>query len=430
MSPLVQRVVAALGANAFGQVVVIIIQLFSLPIFLYKWDAATYGIWLMLSALPAYLSMADIGMVSTAGNRMTMEVSRGNYEQANVVLHSAFVFMLAMCASVLAVCIPLILLAPIPLFSEFDRRLALAALVTGVLCAQFNGLCEAIFRATLRHSQGIMLGNLIRLAEWGGAVGGLFLFNSFPGVALGSLSLRLAGIAAAIVWVRSSGGGLTLGVKLASKHEVMTMLRPALSFMAFPLSNALSIQGITLIVGHLFGPIAVTVFNTYRTISRIAVQITSIFSNALWAEFSQLFGKNKITELSHLFKRSQLIGITAATLLSVATFFLGPYILEFWTHGRIGFEASHFGILLAYAAAAGVWHLPRVLLMATNQHIDLSKWNIASSLLAFGMAYLFGRLFGIDGVAMAMLVSEAAIAFICIKLANDVLTQTTSRAQP
>jgi O-antigen/teichoic acid export membrane protein len=188
----------------------------------------------------------------------------------------------------------------------------------------------------------------------------------------------------------------------------MTMLRPALSFMAFPLSNALSIQGITLIVGHLFGPIAVTVFNTYRTISRIAVQITSIFSNALWAEFSQLFGKNKITELSHLFKRSQLIGITAATLLSVATFFLGPYILEFWTHGRIGFEASHFGILLA----------------------DLSKWNIASSLLAFGMAYLFGRLFGIDGVAMAMLVSEAAIAFICIKLANDVLTQATSRAQP
>lgn len=117
-------------------------------------------------------------------------------------------------------------------------------------------------------------------------------------------------------------------------------------------------------------------------------------------------------------------------LLSVATFFLGPYILEFWTHGRIEFEASHFGILLAYAAAAGIWHLPRVLLMATNQHIDLSKWNIASSVLAFGMAYVFGALLGIDGIGVAMLLAEAAIAFICIKLANDVLTQTTSKAGP
>jgi hypothetical protein len=45
-------------------------------LYLLCWDLSTYGTWIVLSAVSSYLSMADFGMVYTAGNRMTMAIAR------------------------------------------------------------------------------------------------------------------------------------------------------------------------------------------------------------------------------------------------------------------------------------------------------------------------------------------------------------------
>jgi len=71
-----RRIIAGMGANSFGMAITIGIQLISLPLFLHYWNTSTYGVWLMLSAIPAYLSMADVGMVTAAGNRMNMAADR------------------------------------------------------------------------------------------------------------------------------------------------------------------------------------------------------------------------------------------------------------------------------------------------------------------------------------------------------------------
>ena len=94
------------------------------------------------------------------------------------------------------------------------------------------------------------------------------------------------------------------------------MIKPAVSFMAFPLANAISFQGLTLLVGAFFGPVSVALFNTYRTIARIAVQITAIFSHALWPEFSRLFGANAAVAIRQLYQSSVIIGALQACILS------------------------------------------------------------------------------------------------------------------
>jgi hypothetical protein len=63
---MLRRILLGFGANAFSQAINIAIQLVSLPLFLLYWDASTYGTWLLLSALPGYLMMADVGMVLVA----------------------------------------------------------------------------------------------------------------------------------------------------------------------------------------------------------------------------------------------------------------------------------------------------------------------------------------------------------------------------
>lgn len=418
MSPLIRRVVAALGANAFGQAINIVIQLASLPLFLHHWDLATYGTWLMLSALPAYLSMADVGMVATAGNRMTMALAQGQVTQANTVFQSALVFTVLTCTGLALLTLPAVLWAPLPGLTDGDMRLALAALLCGVLLALFGGLAEAIFKATGRYALGTTLGTLTRLLEWGGWMLGLLVWGSFTAVAVAGLCARLLGVLGTSLLSRRDSAGLRWGWSHAQMAEVRAMLKPAVSFMLFPLANAISFQGITLLVGQQFGPAVVTVFNTYRTIARVAVQVTATFGHALWAEFSRLFGLGGASAVRPVYQRSLLMGLVLSFGLSLLLCVAGPELLRVWTHGAVAFDASLMALLLAYAAVCGGWHVPRVLLMATNQHVGLAQWSLAAAALAFGLSHALGQAWAIQGVGLGMLLSELAIAGLCLVLAH------------
>ncbi|MBH1986176.1 MAG: hypothetical protein I8H76_02485 [Burkholderiales bacterium] len=410
-----------MGAGAFGQAVVIVIQIFSLPLFLKQWDTATYGTWLLLSAMPSYLAMTDLGMVATAGNRMTMALGHGDRVEANRLFHSAFMFVLAMTGGAVLLSVPLALFAPVDSLQSADQRMAICLLILGVLVAQFGGLSDAIFRATGRFAQAVMLGNVLRLLEWGGMMAGLYLAGTFTAVALGGLLVRVA-CTAVLVGVSAQGShGLTWHWRHASMDEIKSLFKPALSFMVFPLSSALSLQGITLLVGHFFGPAVVAIFNSYRTIARVAVQATSILSNAVWGEFSFLFGKGGTEAVRPIYRRSLMLGAAGSAALSLILYFAAPLLLELWSHGQIPFQAWPMLILLGYAAIAGTWHVPRVLLLSTNQHIGLAQWSLVGAVVAMGAAYLLQGPMGIEGVCLAMLASELLMAVVCLKLARDFL---------
>ena len=425
---MIRRIVAGIGANSFGLAITIGTQLVSLPLFLYYWDAATYGTWLVLSAIPAYLSMADVGMVTAAGNKMTMATGNGDTAQANRVFQSAQLFMALVCSSLALVALPIMLLAPLPGLASMDQRVALAALSLGVLLALFGGLTETVFRATQRYPAGTMLGNFARLAEWAGAMFGLAFGGNFAAVALGSLLARAGSVLVGMVLAARGSHGLQWGIGNADRAEIAAMVKPALSFMAFPLANALSFQGVTLVVAALFGPVTVAIFNTYRIIARVAVQICALFSHALWPEFSRLNGQGNLQLLQKLYQRSALLGLVQPALLSVCLYFAAPWLLRVWTHGAITFEASLMLLMLLYAAVAGIWHVPRVLLMATNLHTSLALWALLGGALSVVLAWLLGRATGIGGVAAAMLLGELLLAVSCALLAHRLLPMNRASA--
>ncbi len=422
-----RRIIAGVGANSFGMAISIGIQLVSLPLFLHYWDITTYGVWLILSAIPAYFSMADVGMVTVAGNKMTMAMGKGDAAQANRVFQSAQLFMASVCAALALLVVPLTLWAALPGLATLDQRVALSALFMGVLVALFGGLSEAVFKATERYASGTMLGNYVRLGEWLGYMIGLAALGSFAAVALSGLAARLIGTITAMALAGKGSHGLRWGVAAADRAEIFSMTKPALYFMTFPLANALSFQGVTLLVGALFGPIAVALFNTYRTIARMTVQVTSIFSHALWPEFSLLFGQGTTAAMERLYRSSFLLGAVQAMCLSLVLYFLSPWVLRVWTHGSIKFIPLLMLLMLLYAAVSGIWHVPRVLLMATNQHINLAYWSLASAVLTITLAWLMGNLFDLSGVVAAMLMSEFFIAAVCIWLAYGAMTNSLHR---
>lgn len=417
-----RRILAGMGANSFGMALTIGIQLVSLPIFLHYWNTSTYGVWLMLSAIPAYLSMADVGMVSAAGNKMTIAVARGDLKEANKIFQSALKFMTMVCSFIAFIALIAILFSPKSLLSNLDLRLALLALCFGVLIALFDGLSQTIFKATQRYAIGTTLGNFVRLAEWAGYMIGLASIGTFTAVALCGFFARLVGTIIVTQLSKHGNHGIHWGMRHADNDEIRAMIKPAMSFMAFPLANALSFQGITLLVGAIFGPITVTLFSTYRTIARTAVQITAIFSHALWPEFSRLFGESASSAIQHVFNRSAVFGTLQAFALSLLLYFVSPWLLKLWTQGEIEFIPKLMLLMLLYAAVSGAWHIPKILLMATNQHIDLAYWAVIAAVFSVFLAWGLSYRLNLDGIVVAMLLSELLIACICTHLVyKDVL---------
>jgi O-antigen/teichoic acid export membrane protein len=421
---MIKRLLLGFGANAFGQAVTIAIQISSLPIFLIYWDTAKYGTWILLSAIPSYLIMADVGMVSVAGNKMMMAMARNDLDEANEIFQTAQLFLTIVCTTLFVLIVPITLFWPMPDYMTWDSRLALTALMCAVLVAIYGGLSEAVFKATDRYPEGTLLGQTSRLAEWVGYIVGLILFDDFSGVACTGLFGRLLSACTMVVLAQKGSRGLRLGYSRASRLELRRMAQPAISFMAFPLANALSFQGVTLVVGALEGAANVTVFTAYRTIARVAVQIISIFSLTLWPEFSRLFGAGESAAVAALYKRSALFGSLAAIGLSLAVYAAAPWLLRFWSHGRIPFIGLDLAWLLAYAAVAGSAYVPRTILLATNQHVGLAAWSLAVAAISVALAWGLGTVSGLLGVSIAMFLAEVVNAGLCFWIADSIFIQT------
>jgi O-antigen/teichoic acid export membrane protein len=424
---MIKRLLLALGANAFGQAIGIVIQISSLPIFLLYWETSKFGTWILLSAVPSYLTVADVGMVSVAGNKMMMAMARNEVDEANGIFQTAQLFLTIICVSLFALVVPLALFWPMPEYMTWDSRVAVAALMCAVLAAIYGGLSEAVFKATDRYPEGTLLGQLSRLAEWVGYIVGLMLFGSFSGVACVGLLGRLLSGCAMMVLAQKGSRGLRLGYSMASRLELRRMAYPAVSFMAFPLANALSFQGITLVVGGLEGTTAVAVFTTYRTIARVAVQIISIFSLALWPEFSRIFGAGGSSAVVPLYKRSAILGSLSAVGLSLVVYAVSPWLLQFWTHGRIPFIPADLAWLLAYAAMAGSAYVPRTILLATNQHVGLAAWSLAAAAFSVALAWVSASFAGLLGVSVAMFVTEATLTALCFWVADRIFVNSARK---
>lgn len=426
MATLTRRLVNGVGANGYGQIVSIATQLLSVPIFLAHWDISTYGKWLILTAIPSYFAMSDIGIVTVAKNKMTMLIGVGKNRLANVVFQSAQRFIFSVCG-VLAALVLILILSPLPFLESRDYRIALGVLILSVLVGQMSGLAEAVYTATSRYAIGTFLSANARLGEWIGFMIGLFVFNSFAGVAVCGFLGKLLVVIFSMINSTYGRKDLSWGTTFARWSLVRALLRPALSFMTFTVSNALSFQGLTIIAGAALGPAAVVIFNTYRTFSRLAVQVTATIGHAMWPEFSKLFGAKGPQGIRLMYKRAAIGTLIGSWVLSLLLFILGPFILSVWTHDIVPFEPMTLLLFLVYAGIAGSVHTPRILLMATNNHIALGPISLIVSLITVVTGWLLANGLGVDGMAAAMILGEAVFLFICLYFVRSFFMPSVER---
>lgn len=401
-----QRVWKGLGANAFGQLITIGTQLLSLPFFLHYWSVREYGIWLLISAVPAYFSLADVGIGTVAMNRMTMLAARGNIARANQVFQTALVLTLATTATLFVVALAIIWSIDMGPVQDNTTRLTLSLLITTALVGIYASLFDGVFRASGRFATGTLSIHLVRLAEWMGGMAGLILYGSMLAVAAGALAARLVTGAALVCWAARLFPQFRWRTTQATRADLREMLPSAAAFLALPVGNTLLLQGMTIVVGSTFGPVALAVFSTCRTLSRFPVQLLTMFSRSLWPEISRCYGAGDLGTLNRIYHHSARTSLLVCTVACIMLYVASPMILRFWSQDRITTDWYLLALFSISALTGCAWQIEQVVLSATNTHMRMSFWYLSAATLVVTITAVIPAASGLAAVAGVLIVFE------------------------
>lgn len=411
--PIRKRILQALGANTFGQLVTIGSQLVLTPLFFFAWGADEYGKWLLLTTIPTYLLMADLGFGSAAANEMAI-LAGANKMKA---LQSTFWGALRICtlatAAVLALSVAaggiFYLVDPFDsvLITKADGALIVLALGMGVCINFFTSMASAAFRSSGLNAFGIVLSNSIRLLE--AVVSGVLLLASQSPLVLclGGLLVRVMGGLMQLYFVNRMCPWIFAPGREVDRALFKRLIKPSLSFLAFPLGNALALQGPILILGLVFGSTSVAVFNTLRTLSRIPLQIANVVNASVWPEMSTAYGAGDLLTLRRLHQRSWLATCLLVLLAAMGIGMFGDFTIHLWLGKNFSYDALTLGNLVGIASLAAIWGVSAVVLTAINAHSRLVLLYLSINAICLALSYLLAITSGYAGFLFALLLAEA-----------------------
>ena len=198
-------------------------------------------------------------------------------------------------------------------------------------------------------------------------------------VAVTYLGVRVIGCVLLMQIVRRKSPWIHYGIAHANPASVRRLSSPAFAFMAFPIGNAVSLQGLTVVVAIVLGPVAVVAFSTMRTLSRVGFQVLNAIARTLWPELSTAFGAGDISLARNLHRRACQVAFVLSMTCSVTLGVIGPHIYGRWTQHAVRFEPLTFNLLLLVILANSVWYAsyvrPHGFESAPEDRLGVHDWN-------------------------------------------------------
>jgi len=427
-----QRLVRGFGATALGPLVTVLVQLSTVPLLLHAWGAVKYGDWVLLSAIPSYLALSDLGFGNASGSDMTFRVAAGDQQGALRTFQSSWALLTAISIAAFLGALSIAWWIPwrewfrLSSLSSHDAAFVVLILGAYALLIQQNGIFESGFRCTGHFATGAVWGTAIRFLETLIATVIAVEGGSFRSVAIGYFSSRAVGTYGYALLLSRKTRWIRVGICHARWAAVCELASPAFGFVAFPLAQALSSQGFVIIVGALQGPLAVTAFSTIRTLTRLNSLVTMAVGRALWPELSFAFGAGKVLLARKLHRRACQASLGLSALSALALGLAGPLVYRMWVHGEVRFNPACFHVLLFVSIASSFWYTSSVVPMSTNSHQRLAVVFFAATSLSLAIGWVLTPLFGITGAAVALLGIDAAMSCLVLDIALTQVKDTVA----
>jgi len=410
-----RRLLLGFIVNWIGKLATSIIQLVQVPVFLHFWGTPLFGEWLILNSIPAYLSFSSAGFGNVAGNEMTMMIARDDRDDALRVFQSCWWLIMLICTAAIVLLsgslyfLPAAHLLKLTHISEYDTKWIIFYLGLSVLLGQLEQLLQAAYRSIGRYPYGAAVKTALSFSAFGGMIAAVALGYGPRFVALVFATLNIAGTALLCILVRHDIPWIEFGWRHARFAEIRRLAPLAVAFMGFPIGNALNLSGTLLAVGYALGPVAVVVFGTARTVSRVALQMSQMTGSTFEPEISIAYGAGNYELVRTLMRRACQFALVVAIAVVLMMMAFGPWFLTHWTGGHVPPSRPLLSILLLVVIFYALWATSAALMTSTNQHQRLAAYYILGTSLTCIFCYFFARAWGLYGAAASLLISETVM---------------------
>jgi len=271
-------------------------------------------------------------------------------------------------------------------------------------------LYQGAFRCVSKYVYGTFLKSVILLLSFL-AVSGVVMFGGSPvRTAAAYFGVNAAGTLWLWVALRREVPWIRFGFEHARWATLRRLLGPSVSFLALPIGLSVNLQGMLLVVGHVLGPVAVVIFSTARTVSRVAVQFMNMISNTIWPEMSTAVGAGDWPLARAIHRRACQISIASGLAIVLAMATVGPWIWPHWTLHTFPTDTVLLDLMLLLVIFSSLWMTSMTALTATNRHQRVTLMYLIATTCAVAAAWFLAHHFGLRGVAVALIAGEAVIA--------------------
>ena len=407
-----RRLLLGFLSNLVSKFAATIVQLVQVPVFLHFWSVPLYGEWMIVTAIPTYLSISNMGFGNVAGNEMTMMTARDDREGALSVFQSCWWLISIVCSAAMLLLGISLYILPVARWLRLheinaaDSKWVIFYLGCSVLLNQLEALLQSAYRCVGRYPYGSFVKSVYSLAAFGVM---LIPVVMHAGPRVTALVLACANAVFTFIlcaMVRHDIPWIRFGWSHARLSEIKRLAAPAFAFMAFPVGNALNLQGTLLAVGYALGPTAVVVFGTARTVSRVALQMVQMVNNTFWPEMSTAFGASDIDLIRKLHRRACQLALLFSLVVVACMMTAGPWFLTHWTGGHVPPSRPLLSILLLVVVVYSLWGTSSTLVAAINKHQKLAAYYIFGTSITVVATYFAAKHYGLYGAAASLLISE------------------------
>jgi O-antigen/teichoic acid export membrane protein len=405
------RLTRGLGATSYSLVVVIIVQLASVPLFARRLGIPVYGEWLVLSAVPAYLAVSDLGFMSAASHDMTAAMAQGRTDQARSVLRTVWTLLTFLSVLLFSALILFAALADLPRtlhvqhVTSGEARATFLLLCGWTLLVLQNAVLDACWRAVGRHATGAALSATWRLVEFLASVVTLLTVPRLTAVAGALAGTRLVTLLANHVLFRLHSRELSVGFRGARYSQARRLADPALTYMLFPIGNALSLQGMVLMAGATLGSVAVVVLNTSRIFVNLSKQMVQLPGHAAWPELTMALATRRFHQARRLNGLLVDIAIWGVGATIPALILAGPPLIAMWAGAAARPSYAFFAALAVVTWIETVWWSLSLAPTSINHHQPLAIAYACSALVGIAVGGLLMPSLGLYAVPLGLAIT-------------------------
>ncbi|MXP47720.1 hypothetical protein GRI43_10035 [Altererythrobacter luteolus] len=415
------RLVQASGASGLSLLARMLEQLLLVPVLLAAWSADLFGEWLLIAAIPIYLSLFDLGVVQSGSNELARRAGENDDQAVRSFFRDYTSFFVKWSAAIfvgLAITVTLSPVADWLGLSIIDNAQAgqiFLMLIGATLISQNSMALLGGMRARRILPAGLLIRALGAFARLGGAFLAVSLMDAGP-VALAAIMLSSRAIEYAVQAALLKRQDLSVSFNPWRKSE--ESMRPfvisGLEFLLFPLAQAILLQGAIVVAGLTLGSAAVAIFATHRTLARVTSQIVRLVAVPLRAESGLMQSKENLPELRSILLSVSRLTFWAALACAGILWFAGKPVFDAWTGEKIAYAPALFAAMILATIFETVWSVAASIRLGSNRHRPIAWGYLTISLAALAAMAGLAENGGLEALGWIAAAAELAMLVLTI----------------